>query len=216
MPLSRRALLQAFVPFALAGQVRAEHWCGSPKGYLWGYQDCDAWVDLERGLAAGQTQEKTLTCWAAAIATVFRYHGYPVSQSTIIRAHHGWDVNMRGGPYSTLSRTVNGTRWRDSQGRQFVARTEGIFDYYAGRGELSNSDVVAQLQYNRPLIVGTRSHAMVIFRMEYLYNRYLDSIRPKVVHVWDPWPGVGFRALRREEMTAGADLLYVAAVRIVH
>lgn len=183
----------AVMASAGAGTARADATC-SPTGD--GREQCMAGIRsdaVEATVAAEGGQRMSQWCWAASIAMVFRYYGYEVSQERIVAETFGQVVNMPGTTHQimlTLSR-----EWQDDRGRRFQV-TAGL---------LSRADAAAELAANRPLMVGTLGHAMVLTALGYVKDPWNgDSVTSAIVR--DPWPGRGRRELAAEEWN-GADML---------
>jgi hypothetical protein len=191
--------------------VRASTTCqGTPQGQL-----CVSEVNFSRfAQSAFQSQLQSQWCWAASIAMVFSYYGHPVSQSRIVSDVYGSAVNMPAMAGIVMARELNKT-WIDDTGQTFQAQVTGIFDAQAGVLGLTNQDIVQELDQGRPLIIGARTHAMVLTAVRY----YVTPAGPNVVGagVFDPWPGVGARALNPDEITPyplGGTLLFLATARL--
>lgn len=157
-------------------------------------------------------QQVTHWCWAATVANAFRSSGHAVSQERIVREVYGDVVNMRSGPNSNVTALLD-RAWVDDAGGAFRARLNGLFDPAAGRGHLDSRALVAALRSGRPLVLGTTSHAMLLIGAAYRESN--GSVKIVEATVFDPWPGVGVRTLRDDEMTPLADhgsLAFVADV----
>lgn len=143
-------------------------------------------------------QQATHWCWAASVANAFRSSGHAVSQERIVREVYGDVVNMRSGPNSNVAGLLD-REWVDDAGGTFRARLIDLFDPAAGRGTFDSRAVVAALRSGRPLVLGTTSHAMLLIAATY---RECDGVTTIVeATVFDPWPGVGVRTLRADEIT---------------
>ena len=157
-------------------------------------------------------QQATRWCWAATVANAFRSSGHAVSQERIVREVYGEVVNMRSGPNSNVTALLD-RAWVDDDGASFRARLIGLFDASAGRFDLDSRAVVAALRSGRPLVLGTTSHAMLLIGAAYRESEGRVSIVEATV--FDPWPGVGVRTLRADEMTPLANsgsLAFIADV----
>jgi hypothetical protein len=161
-----------------------------------------------------QSQLQSQWCWAASIATVFGYQGYPVSQERIVSEVYGSPVNLPAMAGIVIARQLD-RDWVDDSGARFRARVTGLYDADAGLLSINNSQIIASLDDDQPLVIGARSHAMVLTAVQY----YQTPAGPNVVgaEVFDPWPGVGPRLLEMDELTAvhlGGSLRFLAAVRV--
>ena len=122
---------------------------------------------------------------------------------------------MRGGDYSNLARLLN-RRWQDDLGRPFTVTLTAALDVPNRIDDITNDAIRDALRVNRPLVVGTTQHAMLVVGMTYteLNGRVADV---QAVRVFDPWPGIGFRTLTRAEMTSttrGGTLLFIALAQV--
>jgi hypothetical protein len=161
------------------------------------------------------SQQATHWCWAATVANAFGLSGHRVSQSRIVRALYGDVVNMRSGPAANVSSLLD-RAWTDDEGGKFRAHLMGVFDAAAGRYELDGHALVGALRAGRPLIIGTTSHAMLLIGASYETTGE-QGVRVVQATVFDPWPGVGERALRPDEMVAvalGGQLAFIADVAV--
>ncbi|THB70736.1 MAG: hypothetical protein D6E12_02315 [Desulfovibrio sp.] len=161
-----------------------------PTNY--GYNQCEAGIDtgvLNQTVSATGWQEYDQWCWAACIEMVFRYYGFEVDQQRIVRETWGSIVNMPGYPEQIMA-NLNRT-WVDDRGRHF--RSQG--DQYSANALSAAED----LANNRPLIVGTMGHAMLLTAMMYTTNDYGHSQLVSAV-VRDPAPGQGRRLMTPQEL----------------
>ena len=182
----------------------------SPQGNL-----CISQVDFNNfAQNAYQNQQSSQWCWAAAISMLFSYYGHPVSQQTIVQSLYGTVVNLPSGPGWNIASRVNRV-WVDANGKRFRATLTGAYDFDAGVMTLSNSMLVKELDQDRPVIIGTRGHAVVGTAIQYLQT--LGEPYISGIGVFDPWPGRGARGLDPSEARAmhiGGELRFLAAVRI--
>jgi hypothetical protein len=127
-------------------------------------------------------QRQSNWCWAATIQMVLNYHGLYVSQEQIVARVFGNLVNQPGSP-DNIMRALSG--WApDTRGRfsQIQALPYNI------RG----SDVVNDLAYRWPLIVGLRQpggigHAYVLTAVTYAVGANNQPIFQSAI-LRDPWP----------------------------
>jgi len=184
------------------GAARAESVCSEPGPD--GGQQCTAGV---RSTALDQTmgevggQRASQWCWAASIAMVLRHHGFVVSQERIVRETFGELVDMPGSTWQILAALQR--TWTDDRGRRFQVTADMI----TGAPEVA----IAELAADRPLIVGTMGHAMVLTALGYGTGGWSGGGVTSAV-VRDPWPGRGRRELSGQEWY-GADLLVRIHVR---
>ena len=147
--------------------------CSPP--FLNGVRQCTAGIKSEPASTVFAFQEQTQWCWAAAIQMVFAYHGYSVQQTRIVSEVWGAPFNMPGQPAQILA-SLNRV-WTDDFGKRFRSRGK---DYDA------NVVTAAQdLARDKPLIVGTMGHAMMLTAMTYTGAGMNVGINSLVVR--DPW-----------------------------
>jgi len=127
---------------------------------------------------------------------VFGYYGHPVAQARIVQDAFGTIVNMPGQPWDIL-RALN-RPWVDDDGQKFVV--------HSGNGSTNPPEAAQDLADNRPLIIGTLGHAVVLTGLEYaaFYQQtpWGPTLGPTQVTnalVRDPWPGRGRRTLSAQE-----------------
>ena len=82
-------------------------------------------------------------------------------------------------------------------------------DLDARRGEVSAQTIVDELADERPIILATEGHAMVLVRINFSRAPGSGAIHIQGGLVLDPAPGQGLRALLPSEMRPA----YIAAVR---
>lgn len=161
------------------------------------------------------SQQASLWCWAASASNLFAHYGHPATQARIVSEVYGAPVNAPGGDYANLAGLLNRT-WRDDAGRVFSARLMAALDVPNRIDEITNDQIRDALRGNRPLIVGTTTHAMLMVGMTYQeLNGHVTNVIS--VRVFDPWPGVGVRTLSAAEMTPsprGGTLLFIADAAI--
>lgn len=161
-------------------------------------------------------QQATHWCWAATVANAFRTSGHAVSQERIVREVYGDVVNMRSGPNSNVTSLLD-REWVDDAGGAFRARLTDLFDPTTGRTTFDSRAVVAALRSGRPLVLGTTSHAMLLIAATYRESGGATSIVEATV--FDPWPGVGVRTLRADEITPlnhHGSLAFIASFVVTH
>lgn len=177
------------------GVARAETSC--QPGWD-GRQSCTSGVRSERleaTVAQVGGQRMSQWCWAASIAMVFRHYGYEVSQQRIVADTFGQLVDAPGSMEHILRALSR--EWTDDRGRRFRVTA----DVWSA----STETAIADLDQDRPLIVGTFGHAMVLTALTYSASEWGGAEVTGAV-VRDPWPGRGRRALSGQEWF-GADLL---------
>jgi hypothetical protein len=175
-----RILVGLVLGFQMLSAHASQSCTVTPSGTL-----CTAQVNFSRFYqTAYQTQQASEWCWAASISMVFSYYGHSVSQARIVDEAYGSVVNMSGSPQA-LDESLNRT-WTDDAGVTFHSTLEGVFDAVDGIQTLNNNTLIAQLAQDKPFIMGTGGHAMVVTEMTY----YETPLGPSIVDigVFDPWP----------------------------
>ena len=182
----------------------------SPQGQL-----CISQVDFNKfAQNAYRPQDASQWCWAASISMLFNYYNHPVSQQAIVQSLYGRLIDLPSGPGWNIAARLN-TAWVDGNGKRFRAHLTGAYDFDAGVMTISNAMLVNELDQDRPVIIGTRGHAVVGTAVQYLQGPTGPFITG--IGVFDPWPGRGARGLDQREALAvhmGGDLRFLATVRI--
>jgi len=173
-----------------------------------GVQRCSSGLEATQVERIQITQEKDKWCWAASIAMVFAHHGLSVTQGELVLRQFGSLVD-RAISGSTITRLLAAGGWRDRGGRGFLS-TATVSDKTSGRFQLGDQTVVSELAQDRPLILGSDGHAVVLVRVEY-ERAGKHALRITGGTVIDPMPGRGVRALMAPEL----DPNYLAAVSLV-
>jgi ABC-type bacteriocin/lantibiotic exporter with double-glycine peptidase domain len=147
-------------------------------------------------VAANNSQYQSQWCWAACISMIFKYYGHPVSQARIVKEAYGNLVNMPAQPW-TMLKMLN-RKWTDDNGVQFTS--------YSSQGSTNVVAAAQDLAANRPLIIGTKGHAVVLTSLQYaaMYMQTPNGMQLGPVGVTnavvrDPWPGKGRRVLSADE-----------------
>ena len=165
-----------------------------------GIRQCDAGIRSSVANVFALNQRSTNWCWAACLEMVFRYNGYYVQQSRIVRETYGNIYDWPAQP-QTILRQIN-RQWNDDNGRRF---------YVSGNSYSANEITAAQdLSNNYPLIIGTLGHAMLLTNLTYLVDVYGRGIVQRAV-VRDPWMNRGRRVLSAQEWYSTS---FLARVRV--
>lgn len=163
------------------------------------------------------SQQASQWCWAATISNLFAYYGHDVSQARVVSEVYGTVANMRSGDYSNMSRLLNRS-WQDQSGQRFTSRLVAALDIANGINAINNDAIRDALDDDRPLVIGTTNHAMLVVGMR--YTEYGGRVAQVVgVDLFDPWPGQGFRPARREEVTPvplGGTLMFIADAKVTN
>jgi len=206
------AVLLLALNVALCTRAFARTTCQpSPQGQL-----CISQVNFNTfAQTAYQNQQNSQWCWAASISMLFNYYRHPVTQQAIVQSLYGSVVNLPSGTGWNIASRVNAP-WVDANGNRFRAQLTGAYDFDAGVLTVSNMMLINELDQERPVIIGTRGHAVVGTAVQYLQTPMGPVITS--IGVFDPLPGRGARALDAREALAmhmGGDLRFLATVRII-
>jgi hypothetical protein len=181
---------------------------------------CSALIDPQRFQAQNTVdlQEESQWCWAASISMVCRFHGFHLSQKSIVTRVYNGSVNMPGDD-RVLTAALNNV-WQDDDGRHLRISAD-VFSPMLRQSNLNNQRVVDDLKNDRPMIVGSRTHTMVVARVDYIPQ---PGNQPQIgrVHVIDPFPRAApppqhARFLEADEMVPiinGGSLRYLASIRV--
>lgn len=146
----------------------------------------ERWATITAAAVNGQHMSNW--CWAACIEMVFRFYGFIVPQAHIVQQTWGTPANLPANVNQLLA-SLN-RPWVDAQGRAFGV--EGNWS------TVHLATVVADLQREWPLIIGTMGHAMLLGALHYEQDTW-DRIFVRRAFVLDPWPGKGKRDLTEQE-----------------
>jgi hypothetical protein len=177
-------------------------------------QVCRAEIRFDRFMEAYAAQRQSQWCWAACVSMIFGYYGRPVTQERIVEAVYGGRVNLPAASGVTIAGQLN-RNWEDDRGRPFRSRVTAAYDFDAGVVALNNAMIVRELDREEPIVMGTVNHAMVVTAVEFVPTPMGPNIT--AVGVFDPFPGVGPRALSAAEMVPmhlGGGLRFVATVNV--
>lgn len=184
----------------LARPGQAEIDCGD---WVNGLQQCVVGIRSEViHVPASEVGGQYLTqwCWAASIEMIFRYYGYVVPQERIVKETWGDIVNL---PADASLILANLNRpWVDERGNRFLARGDAL--------TANPVTAIQDLAQDRPLIIGTMGHAMVLTALTYLHDAY-GRFQVIGAVVRDPWPGKGRRELSAMEWYATR---FLARIRV--
>ncbi|PLP56178.1 hypothetical protein CYK37_27025 [Mesorhizobium loti] len=181
---------------------------------------CSALIDPQRFLRdnISQRQRQNQWCWAACVSMICNWHGHPMSQASIVNGVYGGLVNLPGDD-RVLTRTLNHT-WTDDNGGSFTI-SANTFSPMMGTANVTNQQIIDDLDHDYPLLIGARSHATVLARVDYLAQNSGPQIFQ--AHVIDPWPGAAqppyyARFLAPDELvpaTTGGSLRFIASIRVM-
>ena len=175
---------------------------------------CRSEIRFDRFLQAYAPQRASQWCWAASVSMIFGYYGRPVSQERVVESVYGRQVNLPAMSGFTIATQLN-RNWQDDYGRPFTSRVTAAYDFDAGVVTLTNAMIVRELDAERPIVIGTANHAVVVTAIDYIPTHMGPNIRG--VGVFDPFPGFGARPLNQAEMTPmhlGGGLRFVATVSV--
>lgn len=164
----------------------------TPQGNL-----CVSEVNFSRfAQTAFMTQANSQWCWAASLSMVYSYYQHPISQQRIVSEVYGGLQNVPASGY-TISSKLNGC-FTDDSGRTFQSQLVAGYDADAGLLNINNQQIISALDSEQPLIIGTRSHAMVLTAIQYFQT--IQGPNVVAAGVFDPWPGEGARPLQMDEL----------------
>lgn len=175
MKFARCYFLAAIIAASLIGNGRAEMQQLGPNLFVAG-------VPSDQFQFFAARQRKSNWCWAASIQMVLNYHGLFVSQEEIVQRIFGGQIDMPAQPVHILAAL---TGWApDTRGRYSAIQ--------ASPYTFSGSQIVQDLAYRWPLIVGLRNangsgHALVLTAVYYSVDQWNNPIFQRVV-LRDPWP----------------------------
>ena len=159
-------------------------------------------------------QDQSQWCWAACVSMIFGYYGYTVSQERIVEEVYGARVNLPAMTGSTISQMVH-RDWIDDDGQEFSSEITGLYDAMAGRAMINNNMIINELASERPMIIGARTHAMVLTAIEYIQTYTGPNVT--AAGVFDPWPGIGAPGLAPDELVPvhlNGSILYMVSMRV--
>lgn len=181
--IHRRDLIAGLAAaFVLPRAARAEITC-QPRG---GRQEvCQAGLQFTPDMKTAE-QQCQFWCWAACIETIFAIGGFEIRQQDIVTRIYGSPVCVAAdGP--TIANAVSG-QWRDTKGRSFRSGCDVLIDHQYGVWRPDAHLIAArELTANRPLILGTMSHAVLLTAMTFSRDGYSNTQVGEMV-IRDPWP----------------------------
>lgn len=172
----RNLLIAIVAIFFIGGTSRAELQQLKPNLFVAG-------VTSDQFQFFAAPQRKSNWCWVASIQMILNYHGLFVSQEEIVQRIFGSQIDMPAQPVHILAAL---TGWApDTRGRYSAIE--------ASPYTFSGSQIVQDLAYRWPLIVGLRNpnggeHALVLTGVYYSVDQWNNPIFQGVV-LRDPWPG---------------------------
>jgi len=152
-------------------------------------------------------QRQTNWCWAASIQMVLNYHGVKATQEEIVSRCFGALIDRPAEPQVILA-ALNG--WGvQANGNPVIISASPIV--------LKGSDIVADLAYHWPLIVGFRTprggHACVLTAVSYTVNPYTNEPVFQSAVLRDPWPNNQSRNIVPWSRFISS-LMFIARVRV--
>ncbi|GEM_PF-360638 len=153
-------------------------------------------------------QRMTNWCWAASIQMILNFHGVEATQEEIVTRMFGTTID-RPASADVILASLSG--WAVSaKGKPVIISASPIV--------FKGSDIVADLAYHQPLVVGLKTpqgigHACVLTAISYYVNQYNNEPIFNAVVIRDPWPGKS----SRNEMSWSEfsnRLMFIARVRV--
>ncbi len=194
-PTCAAAVLVALALTTSVSPTHAGERC-QPPDHL-GNVTCEVGIPSDRLEPITSQQAMSQWCWAASISMIFGYHGHALPQERIVQSVFGQLVDLPAMNGMVMSRSL-ARPWTDAKGRPFQAKVR-VFDVHAGQFEVDTNTIIAELREERPLLVGTVGHAMVMTAMRYVRSPW-GQLQVIGATVRDPWPGRGRRDLQWHEM----------------
>ncbi len=211
MTTHRRSLLYAIVSGMLllwgAGDAAAATVC---------HPTADAGVErCVTGLAASalpgmmQTQKQGRWCWAAGISMVLARYGVRVAQEEIVTTLFG-RTEDEGASAKAIAQLLD-RRWQGDDGAWAEASALPVARWWRQMG-LMAPVVLDELDHERPLILGTQEHVVVLVELMYERSTRRNDLSTRLLRavVLDPAPPIGVRSLRLEETNPD----FVTAVQV--
>jgi hypothetical protein len=195
MPGHRVSFGAALIFFIFTSAAHAGERCMPPDPE--GNVVCDVGIPSERLEPVTSQQRMSQWCWAASISMIFGYHGYDVSQERIVESIFGRLADLPAMTGEQMTEAL-ARPWRDERGRTFRA-TVRVYDDAAGEYGVDDRMIIDELRAERPLLVGTVGHAMVLTALRYVKTPS-GELQVIGATVRDPWPGRGRRDLEWHEM----------------
>lgn len=176
--------------FSSLNTTKLEYGVSCSNFNAFGVQRCNAGIDSSiLNVVASDSQRANQWCWAASIEAVLNYYGYNITQEDIVFQTWGQIRNMPGTPRDIL--TALNKVYVDRDGKRFRVSANAL---------TANHITAAQdLANNKPLIIGTLGHAMVLTAVQYDRDRNGNGQIVNAI-VRDPWPeSPGRRSLTPNE-----------------
>jgi hypothetical protein len=192
MPITRREALLGLAGNSLFGFTTPVFaGCGpAPQPAPPGTQFCSVNV----GSLQLAPQREPMWCWAATISNLFAYHGHVVSQDTIVKTLTGGALeDIRSGVYCNMSALMS-RNWTDEKTRAvFSSQVTSAYDETCASplSPTPPAAVVSEINANRPLVIGTVVHAMLLTGVTYVSSP--AGVQLLNGYVFDPEPGIGPR-----------------------
>ena len=202
-----RSFLAVSALVAVALPSQAEEVCGTPDST--GVTLCSAGLPADRVQQLAVVQEQPQWCWAASISMIFAHHGFAVRQEDIVKDGYGGVAANLPAPSGQAMTKALSKAWVDGNAKPFQGHAVAS-DSHAGRFQVSEHKVLAELADGRPLLLGAQRHAVVLVELKYERSER-GNVRILGGTVIDPRPGVGVRPLTVGEMKP----TYVAAVQVM-
>jgi hypothetical protein len=219
MPITRREAMLGLAGNSLFGfTMPAFASCGpAPQPAPPGTQFCS----INVGSLQLAPQQEPMWCWAATISNLFAYHGRAVSQATIVKTLTGGALeDIRSGVYCNMSALMS-RNWTDEKtGAVFSSRVTSAYDETCASpfSPTPPAAVVSEINANRPLVIGTVVHAMLLAGVTYVPSP--AGVQLLNGYVFDPEPGIGPRwvmgGMGGEFLAhrGGGQLLYIATATV--
>lgn len=195
VPARRAAALLAgcLIVWAL-GTAATAAWAGMlcQPGAEPGTEHCRIGLAPDLLASLAQPQRASQWCWAASVSMLLGRYGLQVRQEDVVRAWYGSAVNLGVGA-AALGQLLQ-RPWRDGRGRG--VRT-AFATVPASPDGLGSPAVLDELAGGRPLLLGSRGHAVLLVGVE--LERSAGGTRVLQATVLDPGVPGGLRPLGAAE-----------------
>jgi MYXO-CTERM domain-containing protein len=176
---------------------------------------CTSQVDfLQFSQQAYMSQLQSEWCWAASISMMYSFYHHPVAQARIVTDVYGAPENIPAMAGITIANELNRC-WVDDAGAAFESQVTGVFDAMAGVYGLTNQMIIGELDKNHPMVIGARTHAMVLTMIQYYQTPAGTTWSPQVCSTRGRESARAI--LMMDELVPaniGGSLLFAATVRI--
>jgi len=201
------AVIAAIIVMLLTGTVTAQDIRQLSPGLYCAGIPSDEFVYKAAPESSGR-QRMTNWCWAASIQMILNFHGVKATQEEIVTRMFGSTIDKPADASVILS-ALSGWAVSANGKPVIISASPMIF---------KGSDIVADLAYHQPLVVGLTTpngigHACVLTAVSYSVDQYTNEPIFNSVVIRDPWPGKNSRnEISWSEFKSR--LMFIARVRV--